>query len=63
MLYNEFNEYIYKEIRITPEIITQIIFFHYKEDYNLYEIKDIREKVLSFHIEHGGISNDSNIIS
>lgn len=60
MIFNEFEEYKYKFIRITPQIIVEIIFPVYKCDNALYERKNIVQEEVDFHRENGGDETESN---
>lgn len=60
MIFDEFEDYKYKSIRITPQIIVEIIFHLYKNDMTLYERKHIVQEVVDFHRENGGDETESN---
>lgn len=63
MLYNEDNEYIYKDIELTPEIISKILYKIYINNLDIQSIKSIRNTVAGFHELNGGIYQTSKIIA
>ncbi len=62
MIFNEKNEYCYKAIKLTPQIIIEIIIFLYKNNNEIHERKKIVDYIISFHRDNGGLISEVNIV-
>lgn len=61
MIFNEKNEYLYKSIKLTPQVIVEIIVYLYRNNNEIHERKQLIDNIVKFHNNNGGVNSDTNI--